>query len=432
MPDEPTSTTVPETVTVDTGADAAQLGDLNKSFDDFWQEQDTATDAPPAPAEQAGAAQETKAAPAEKQPERKLPEPPKSEPAVTDDDISKLQLRDPNVKPEIQDQFRNIKTMWMDDRAKLQAESDKVKQLESQLAEARQNSWTPETKADYEHAAGVRRRFDFVSDPEFISKFHAPVRQQFEAILDEAVPMLASDRMTAENWAAYIKANYQPDALTREWWLQSVVNRVPDELNRATLLNSVTKLLGLQKDRDTEIHRRTQDKSSFDNWITEKTQLTQKRVQDEIMAEIGEQEKRIQEVLPRDVAAAKSPDERKAIEQHNERFTKLNTFFQNTMKDISANGPRAWVRASVEATRAQLLEGFNTELQSELKTVKIERDRLRQELDKITGARRKITHTTGTPPTSSQPSKNGGLSVKDLSDPRKAFDSFWGEVDRNQ
>jgi len=432
MPDEPTSTTVPETVTVDTGADAAQLGDLNKSFDDFWQEQDTATDAPPAPAEQAGAAQETKAAPAEKQPERKLPEPPKSEPAVTDDDISKLQLRDPNVKPEIQDQFRNIKTMWMDDRAKLQAESDKVKQLESQLAEARQNSWTPETKADYEHAAGVRRRFDFVSDPEFISKFHAPVRQQFEAILDEAVPMLVYDRMTAENWAAYIKANYQPDALTREWWLQSVVNRVPDELNRATLLNSVTKLLGLQKDRDTEIHRRTQDKSSFDNWITEKTQLTQKRVQDEIMAEIGEQEKRIQEVLPRDVAAAKSPDERKAIEQHNERFTKLNTFFQNTMKDISANGPRAWVRASVEATRAQLLEGFNTELQSELKTVKIERDRLRQELDKITGARRKITHTTGTPPTSSQPAKNGGLSVKDLSDPRKAFDSFWGEVDRNQ
>jgi len=137
-------------------------------------------------------------------------------------------------------------------------------------------------------------------------------------------------------------------------------------------------------------------------------------------------------VLPRDVAAAKSPDERKAIEQHNERFTKLNTFFQNTMKDISANGPRAWVRASVEATRAQLLEGFNTELQSELKTVKIERDRLRQELDKITGARRKITHTTGTPPTSSQPAKNGGLSVKDLSDPRKAFDSFWGEVDRNQ
>jgi hypothetical protein len=427
----PISTEVPETVTVDTGADKESLGNLNKDFADFWTEQDS--EAPPAPGgEQSGAAQETvKEAPAkETEPKREV-KPPESA-GLTDEEIDKLQLRDPHAKPELQDQFKNIKTLWMSDRAKLQAELDKSKQLEAQLAEAKANAWSPETKADYEHAASIRRRFDFVSDPEFIQRFHVPVRAQFESILDEVTGMLP-DRQAALEWANYIKANYQPDALSRDWWVQSVVNKVPNELDRSTLLNSISRLIACQKERDTEIHRRTADKSSFENWINEKTQFTAKRVQEEIMAEIGEQEKRIQEVLPRDIASAKTPDERKAIETHNARFNRLNEFFQNTMKDISANGPRAWVRASVEATRAKLLEEAHTELEAELKTVKSERDRYKSELDRITGARRKITHTTGTPPATQQP-KNGsqGLSIKDLGDPRKAMESYWGEIDSKQ
>lgn len=428
----PISTSVPETVTVDTGADKEQLGNLNQSFDDFWKEQDTSTDAPPAPGpEQTGPAQETREAAAEPKPEPKQ-EPPKpaETPPVTDSEIEKLELP-PDATRAGQQQFKRMKELWMADRARASEEAEKVKQLETQLAQARTNAWTPEARADYEHAASIRRRFDFVSDPEFLNRYHLPVRQQFESILDEVVPMLP-DRQSAIDWAGYIKANYQPDSLSRDWWLQSVVNKVPNELDRSTLLNSISKLIGYQKERDTEIHRRTADKSSFDNWINEKTQFTAKRVQDEIMAEIGEQEKRIQEVLPRDVSAAKTADERKAIEAHNERFTKLNTFFQNTMKDISANGPRAWVRASVEATRAQLLETEYKSLESELKTVKTERDRYKSELEKITGARRKITHTTGTPPTSGQPKNGQGLSIKELADPRKAFDQYWGEVDRNQ
>jgi hypothetical protein len=446
MPDNPPlSTTVPESVTIDTGADQAELGNLNKAFDDFWGEQDkgagTATDAPPAPGE--GAAQET--VKESKPPEPKAEPKPESKPPaeskapepipITDEDIDKMQLGPETARPQYQEQFKNLKAMWKADRARLQAEAEKAKQLEAQLSEARTNQLTPEIKADYEHAAQVRRRFDFVSDPEFIRRYHVPVRQQFEQILDEVVPMLAADRQTAQNWAQEVKANYQPDGLSREWWVQSVVNKVPNELDRSTLLNSISKLIGLQKERDTEISRRTADKSSFDNWINEKTQYTQQRVQQEIMAEIGEQEKYIQEVLPRDVSAAKTADERKAIEAHNERFTKLNAFFQDMMKDISANGPRAWVRASVQATRAKLLETENKELQSDYKGVKAERDRLKAELDKINGARRKITHTTGTPPTSGLDSskRNGqGLTIKDLADPRKAFDQYWGEVDRNQ
>lgn len=444
MPDNPpVSSTVPETVTIDTGADKESLGDLTKTFDDFWAEKDsetTTTDAPPAPGAD-GAAQETRTAEPKPTPEPK-PEPKPTEPklpeplAVTDDDIEKMQLRSGTVpaRPEAQEQFKNMKAMWLADRARAQAEAEKAKQLEAQLAEARTNQLTPEIRADYEHAAQIRRRFDFISDPEFIKKYHVPVRDQFETIIDEVVPMLP-DRGAAQEWANIIKGNYQPDGLSRDWWVQSVVNKVPNDLDRATLLNSISKLVGLQKERDTEISRRTSDKSSFENWVNEKTTFTQQRVQQEIMAEIGEQEKRIQEVLPRDVSIAKTADERKAIEAHNERFTKLNTFFQNTMKDISAHGPRAWVRASVEATRAQLLEGFNTELQTELKATKAERDRLKTELDKINGVRRKIAHTTGTQPSSGVDKKsgpNGGLSIKDLSDPRKAFDQHWADIDRNQ
>jgi hypothetical protein len=445
MPDNPPiTTTVPESVSIDTGADQSELGNLNKAFDDFWGEKDgeATTDAPPAPGA-GGAAQETKAPETKPAPAETKPPPLETKPAepklpeakeFTDEEIDKLELP-PAARPELVEHVKHLKEAWKADRAKAKIEAERVRALAAELETAKQNAWTPEIKADYEHAAQIRRRFDFISDPEFIQKYHVPVRQQFETILDEVVPMLAADRQTAQNWADGVKANYQPDGLSREWWVQSVVNKVPNELDRSTLLNSISRLIGLQKERDTEISRRTADKSSFENWINEKTQFTAQRVQQEIMAEIGEQEKRIQEVLPRDVSAAKTADERKAIEAHNERFTKLNTFFQDMMKDISANGPRAWVRASVEATRAKLLETQYKELESDYKGVKAERDRLKAELDKITGARRKITHTTGTPPTSGADSsrRNGqGLTIKDLSDPRKAFDSYWGEVDRNQ
>src|SRR6516162_5445361 len=73
----PISTSVPETVTIDTGADAKTLGDLNKEFADFWSEQDSGapdTTAPAAP--DTGAGQETKETKVEPPPKPK-PEPPK-------------------------------------------------------------------------------------------------------------------------------------------------------------------------------------------------------------------------------------------------------------------------------------------------------------------------------------------------------------------
>ena len=438
--DPPISTEVPETVTVDTGADKAQLGDLNAEFADFWKEKDAeTTTAPEAPGtEQTGAAQETK----ETKPETK---PPLSEtkPVVTetkapvietkgpkeltDDEVQRMELP-PNSHPKLVENFKVIKEHWVSDRARAKAEAERAAKLENDLAEARKNSWTPEARADYEHAAEIRRRFDFVSDPEFIQKFHAPVRTRFEGIMDEAVQALP-DKQAAKAWADHIKANYQPDQLPRDWWLNSVIAKVPNELDRQSLLTSVSDLIKMQKERDAEVTRRTNDKSAFDNWIQEKTNFTAQRVQDEIMNEIGEQEKRIQEVLPLDVEKAKTAEERAAIEAHNERFQKLNGFFVQTMQDLSKHGPRAWVRASVEATRAMLLEGEYKKLEEELKSIKAERDQYKTELDKIAGVRRKISHTSGTPPAPSDKSKrsDNGLSIKDL-DVRKSFDRYdWGD-----
>lgn len=439
----PISTEVPETVTVDTGADKAQLGNLNAEFADFWKEKDAETTAPEAPGdERTGAAQETK----ETKPETKPPpretkpsvtetKPPVTEtkpapadkPAPSDEEIERMSLP-PNARPELVEEFRKVKDLWKNDRAKAKADAERAAKLENDLVEARKNSWTPEAKADYEHAAGIRRKFDFVSDPEFIQRYHAPVRSKFEAVLNEAIAALP-DKESAAAWANHIAQNYQPDQLSRDWWLNSVVAKVPNELDRAALLSSVTDLIKSQRERDTEITRRTQDKSAFDNWVQEKTTTTAQRVQEEIMSEIGEQEKRIAEVLPRDVEQAKTAEERTAIEAHNERFTKLNNFFVETMKDISSKGPRAWVRASVEATRAMLLDGEYKKLEAELKSTKSERDQYKAELDKIAGARRKISHTTGTPPAPSDKSKrsDNGLSIKDL-DVRKSFDNYdWGD-----
>jgi hypothetical protein len=313
-----------------------------------------------------------------------------------------------------------MKQMLTAERARSKREAERVKALDSQLNEARQNAWTPEQKADYEHAAQVRRRFDFVSDPEFLQRFHVPVQQTFENVLEEAVEALP-DKQAARQWADYIKTNYRPDQLDKDWWLNKVAAQVPNELERTQLLNSITQLRQMQRERDAEISRRTNDKSSFDNWINEKAQFTSQRVQQEIMSEIGTQEQRLAEIMPRDVTLAKTVEERQAIEAHNDRFNRLNEKFQGFVKDIAANGPRGWVRASVEATRALLLDEEYKSLANELKSVKTERDQLKKELDKITGVRRKLSQTTGTAPASAN--KKDGISIKDL-DIRKAFDNY--------
>ena len=439
----PISTTVPETVTIDTGADKETLGNLDKQFADFWGEEDAKTGpvgTPPA-APDAGASQETKP---EKQPPPPKPEPPKQQQPVpplqpqpdkrfSDEEVEKLGLPPRAGQPaEMQADFKQLKGFWQADRTRLKALEAQHAQLQAELAQAKANSLTPEQKADYEHATSVRRRFDFVSDPEFQQRYHGPVLNQFQQVLQEAVNVLP-DKAAAQQWAQHIIQNYSPDQLNKQWWLNSVIAKVPNELERQALMGSVSELLKLQRERDTEVTRRTNDKSSFDNWMAERTNATAERVKSEIMSEIGEQEKQIQEVLPRDPEAAKTPEERAAIEEHNQRFQRLNGQFVERMQDISKNGPRAWVRAAVAATRASLLEEQYSQVAEELRTTKTERDQLRSELDRIAGARRKMAASTGTPPVSA-PAKNaplnGGLSLKSGLDVRKSFDQYWSEIDK--
>jgi len=448
----PVSTTVPETVTIDTGADKETLGDLNKQFADFWQEEDNkaGAEAPPAAPAPDGAAQETKPEKQREPPPKPVPPKATAPPPVqqtqvppptatpdkrfSDDEVEKLALpQRPGQPAEMQADFRQLKGFWQADRQRLKQLEQAHAQLQAELAQAKQNSFTPEQKADYEHAAGIRRRFDFVSDPEFQQRYQGPIANQFKAILQEAVSVLP-DRGSAQQWAEHILGNYNPDQLSKQWWLNSVIAKVPGELERQALLGSVTELLKLQRERDSEVSRRTSDKSSFDNWMQERTNQIHDRTKSEIMAEIGEQEKTITEILPRDPEQAKTPEERAAIESHNERFNRLNARFLEQMQDISKNGPRAWVRASVAATRAIYLQEQYDAMSEELNSVKTERDQLRQELDKIAGVRRKMASTTGTPvtpaPTKNAP-LNSGLSIKDL-DVRRSFDTFWNDVDRTQ
>jgi hypothetical protein len=431
MADEspPLSTTVPETVTVDLGVDKEQLGNLEDSFKDFWEEADKADkavpEAPPAPeAPSAGPAQETEKK-AEGEPEAEVP--PEEPKARKDEDIDKLELSGPNPpRPEHLEQFKKIKDLWKADQRRAEEYNKRIQAMEAELAAARQNAWTPEARADYEHAATIRRRFDILSDPEFRNRYEVPIRAQFEKILDETGPVLY-DPNEGRKWAEGVKANYQANNVSRAWWDRDVVAKIPNEFDRNRITNRIDKLFDLQDEMNAELAKHSSDKDAYDKWKGEKDQVTRQQMQDAIMSEIREQEQRIKEVLPVDVEKAKTTEERQAMEAHNARFEKLNEFFKNQLNDLSNHGPRAWVRVAVEATRTQVMNDQIVNLEKDLKDTRAERDKLKAELDKITGARRRIAHTTGTPP-SSQQSKNGqGLSIKDL-DVRKSFDSFnWGD-----
>lgn len=426
--DPPISTTVPETTTVQTGVDAETLGNINEVFSDFWKEQDSGEptgNAPAAPGE-GGAAQETRP---EKEPEPK-PEselPPPSDAAgakeLSDEEIDKMALRETS-RPEEVANFKQIKELLKTERARLREAQAARAKFEQDLAEARAQAMTPEVRADYEHAASIRRQFDFASDPEFVSRYQTPIRSQYESILDEAVQALP-DQQAAREWADHMKQNYTPEQLNRAWWHDKVLAKIPDEMDRTSLLSSVTQLLRLQKERDGEIQKHATDKGAFDQWVNNKVNTTSQRVTDEILSEIREREKVIQDYLPRNEEDAKTDQERVAIKEHNNRFNALNEHFKTQLHDVAKNGPRAWVRACIESTRAKILDENFKNLEKEHKTVLAERDKYKAELEKLVGARRKLSSTTGTPPASSKPSS--GLSIKDL-DVRKSFDKFdWGE-----
>src|ERR1700757_2438436 len=151
MPDtEPISTTVPESVTVDTGADKESLGNLNEQYADFWKGEDEKTEAAPAAPEAPGegAAQETAKAPAETKPalaETKAPVPETKPPSkeITDEEIDKMETP-PHWRPEVIERIKNLKDLWKGDRARARAEAERAAKLQADLEEARKNSWTPE------------------------------------------------------------------------------------------------------------------------------------------------------------------------------------------------------------------------------------------------------------------------------------------------
>lgn len=440
MADAPT-----ETVAIDTGADPESLRRLNDSFADFWKETDDKEAAPPVP--EPTPVKETAKAPdkpagievqldSKPEPETPLaktaPEPAKEIPEA---DIEKMELPS-DATHDSRQHFKRIKELWISDRKRLAEEQNRAKELENQLSQARENLLTPELKADYEHAVQIRRKFDVSSDPQFISRYDRPIEKQFHAILEEAVQALPN-REAAIKWAEDIKNNYGPhkpahERLTREWWLNSVVNKVSDDLERDSLLSSVKDLLKLQRERGQELVRLSENQEVYQNFKEENDKQAQIQLEAQIKAEIAAQEERIREVLPVDVSQAKTTEERKAMEDHNQRFKTLNERFMSSMTDLTRNGPRAWVRASIAATRAFMMEEKISSLQKDLNDTRSERDQLKKDLEKIGSARRKIAHTFGTPAAADAKKNGQGLSIKELSDPRKSMASYWEEIDKNQ
>jgi hypothetical protein len=415
------STTVPETTTIDTGADKETIGNLNEAFSDFWDEQDKGGEAPAAPGEK------EKPEPKETKPEPKLepaepdevsPDPEEKAKELSDEDIDKMEVGDDRRNDSVAN-FKQIKELLKAERARVKAAESKRAEVERELAEAKQNSLTAEQKADYENASALRRRFDIGNDPQFVSKYQTPIQQKYHAILSETIDALP-DRDKAAGWAQFMAENYSPDQLTKQWWQEKVLAMIPDDMDRESVRSSITEMIRLQKDRDGELSKYSDSQESYKQWNAEKDQTNSK----EIFSEIARQEQRIKDYLPRKEDDAKTKEERQAIIEHNERFNVLNEHFKGLLQD-AGSGPRGWVRTAIEATRAHIMDEEMKTLKADYKTACSERDKYKSELDRITGARRKLSHTTGTPPVNGQ--KKEGLTTKDL-DVRKAFRDFdWGD-----
>jgi hypothetical protein len=98
---------------------------------------------------------------------------------------------------------------------------------------------------------------------------------------------------------------------------------------------------------------------------------------------------------PKDVALAKTTQERSAWEAHNKAYKEFEDIFQKALTDAATQGPRGMTRIAVQAVLAEKYKRENESLSTQLKKAQAELRSAQDELNKIAGVRSKATSGSG-------------------------------------
>jgi len=236
------------------------------------------------------------------------------------------------IDPEIQqiEQPRNLSEKNQSNWRKLQETASVYKKQAQEAESLRQKlveyEQKPPAPADYEDLRKFRAVFDIQSDPDFQNKYDVPINQAKANIYGIMKQHGASDELLQS-----IEQQGGPDKIDQKWW-QSTLSKLP-MTDAERLKRSIVDVADLSEKRVGEIMNSAQNAEQY--YASRNEALVERfsKQEEESLNYIQEQIKsqNADWALPKEIPAGATPEQRKAIESHNEQAAQLEKLFMGAM-----------------------------------------------------------------------------------------------------
>lgn len=354
---------------------------------------------------------------APKPPETGTPPEPKAPPAdpdlEPDDELDKFQVAT-NVKPEIGEQFKNLRGKAKEQKRLAQQFQKELETTKKEIEELRKSpSQLPtEITSELEELRTFRRTNDIAADPAFKARFDTPI----SALENDVCNLIQSTDPTNAELKAYVEQMRQigPRNIAKNWWGPNVIKNLGDEFTTAELQHKLLQIYDLQKQRGTELESWSKDGEAYKQHQQTQIDSYWKQYALDAAAEVKAMRPELGEfgvmVEPKDENVAKTPEERAQIVEHNTRRKPYEEAFQKNMVTAYDGGARGMARVCALATQSMWLQSELEARIKELGEVRDELSRTKSQLDGIM-QKQKIGGSRGTAPapgTTGPPKKVGG------------------------
>jgi hypothetical protein len=285
----------------------------------------------------------------------------------------------PEIDPEILaiEQPRNLSEKNQSNWRKLQETATQYKKQAEEAAMLRQQLEQQVTQkpADYDELKKFRAIFDIKNDPEFHSKYTAPIKSASENIY-----AIMRKNGAPDDIINAIEAQGGPDKVSSDWWRQNALEKLPFT-DAEKLKRSLVDMSDLREQQENEIKNAAENAEQI---LIERQTEGAKRKEYESNV-IRETVNKITENAPwaryQQAPENATPEQIQQIQRHNAVVSKLDAMF---MSAVEAQTPQE--RASVAAAAAyshvlteqlKAEQGIKSQLEARIKQLSDENSKLK-------------------------------------------------------
>lgn len=267
------------------------------------------------------------------------------------------------------EQPRNLSEKNQSNWRKLQetASTYKRQAAEAEILRQRleQQQTSQQVPQDYEELRKFRQIFDIKNDPEFRTKYDAPISSAKENIYNIMRKNGAPDDVIAS-----IEAAGGPDKVDQNWWKKNAIDKLP-MLDGEILKKNLVDVVGLKQQQDKEVEHAAQNAEQFlqerqdksKNWYAEETNHIENHIS------------KIVENVPwarfQQIPQGASQEQVQRLQEHNKNVWQLKQKFDSalwpTTPQDRANVAAAATFSHVLTQQLRVEQKLRADLESQLK-----------------------------------------------------------------